>query len=95
MSLNTLTQEQRTILQRSMFRAVDLIENFFPAKWNHKKLIILDKHQKDFIDCIQYGFPLSYYKFDEFKKKKPPKGVITIWRRQVGKSWSCAEAVAA
>jgi hypothetical protein len=78
-----------------MFRAVDLIQNFFPAKWNHNKLIVLDRHQVDFIDCIQYGFPLSHYRFSEFENKKPPKGVITIWRRQVGKSWSCAEAVAA
>ena len=95
MSLAELTPQQRTTIQRSMFRAVDLIENFFPAKWNHKKLIVLDKHQKDFIDCIQFGFPLSYYKFSEFEEHKPPKGVITVWRRQVGKSWSCAEAVAA
>ena len=95
MSLTELTTQQKTVLQRSMFRAVDLIENFFPAKWNHNKLIVLDKHQKDFIDCIQFGFPLSYYRFSEFEDKKPPKGVITIWRRQVGKSWSCAEAVAA
>jgi len=95
MSFETMTPQQATVLQRSMFRAVDLIENFFPAKWNHNKLIVLDKHQKDFIDCIQFGFPLSYYRFDEFADKKPPKGVITIWRRQVGKSWSCAEAVAA
>jgi len=95
MSLSELSQEQKTVLQRSMFRAVDLIENFFPSKWNKKELIVLDHHQRDFIDCIQFGFPLSYYRFEEFEKKKPPKGVITIWRRQVGKSWSCAEAVAA
>jgi len=95
MSLSELTPQQKIIIQRSMFRAVDLIENYFPAKWNHNKLIVLDRHQKDFIDCIQYGFPLSRYRFSEFQDKKPPKGVITIWRRQVGKSWSCAEAVSA
>ncbi|KKM67269.1 hypothetical protein LCGC14_1472870, partial [marine sediment metagenome] len=95
MSLTELSPQQKVVMQRSMFRAVDLIENFFPAKWDHNKLIKLEKHQRDFIDCIQFGFPLSYYKFEEFKDKKPPKGVITIWRRQVSKSWSCAEAIAA
>jgi len=95
MSQTVLTPQEATRVQRSMFRAVDLIENYFPAKWNHKKPIVLDVHQKDFIDCIQYGFPLRHYRFSEFIKKKPPKGVITIWRRQVGKSWSCAEAAAA
>jgi len=79
-----------------MFRAVDLIENYFPnLKRPTKEFVVLDKHQKDFIDCIQFGFPLSYYRFSEFEDKKPPKGVITIWRRQVGKSWSCAWAVGA
>ncbi len=95
MSLTELSPQQRVVLQRSMFRAVDLIENYFPAKWDHDKIIKLEKHQRDFIDCIQFGFPLSMYKFEEFEKKKPPKGVITIWRRQVSKSWSCAEAIAA
>ena len=95
MSLTELTQQQKTTLQRSMFRAVDLIENYFPAKWDHKKLVVLDRHQRDFIDCIQFGFPLSYYRFCEFENKKPPKGIITIWRRQVGKSWSCALAISA
>ena len=95
MSLSELTPQQKTTLQRSMFRAVDLIENYFPRIKSPKELVILDKHQKDFIDCIQFGFPLSYYRFSEFEDKKPPKGVITIWRRQVGKSWSCAWAIAA
>lgn len=90
-----ISQQEASMVQRSMFRAVDLIENFFPAKWDHGRLIVLDDHQKDFIDCIQYGFPLRHYRFSEFVKKKPPKGIITIWRRQVGKSWSCAEAAAA
>ena len=95
MSFESMTTQQKTILQRSMFRAVDLIENYFPNLKRPDKLVVLDKHQKDFIDCIQFGFPLSYYRFAEFEDKKPPKGVITIWRRQVGKSWSCAWAVAA
>ena len=95
MSLSELSPQQTNILQRSMFRAVDLIQNFFPAKWAPGKLVVLDVHQKDFIDCIQYGFPLRHYKFSEFLEKKPPKGIITIWRRQVGKSWSCALAAAA
>ena len=95
MSLQSITPQEAVMVQRSMFRAVDLIERYF----EHPKLpgepLILDKHQKDFIDCIQYGFPLSHYRFSEFIKKKPPKGVITIWRRQVGKSFSCAWAVSA
>ena len=95
MSETVLSPQEAIRVQRSMFRAVDLIENFFPAKWDHSNLITLDDHQKDFIDCIQYGFPLRHYRFSEFIKKKPPKGVITIWRRQVGKSWSCALAAAA
>jgi len=95
MSLQTLTPQQKVTIQRSMYRAVDLIENYFPAEWDHNNLIKLEKHQRDFIDCIQFGFPLSHYRFDEFENKKPPKGVITIWRRQVSKSWSCAEAIAA
>ena len=95
MSLDAVTPQQATVIQRSMFRAVDLIENYFPRIKSPGELVELDKHQKDFIDCIQYGFPLSHYRFSEFIKKKPPKGVITIWRRQVGKSWSCAWAAAA
>jgi len=95
MSLQSLSPQKKAVLKRSMFRAVDLIENYFPAEWDHNKLIKLEKHQRDFIDCIQFGFPLSSFRFEEFEKKKPPKGVITIWRRQVSKSWSCAEAIAA
>lgn len=95
MSLSELSPQQTTTLQRAMFRAVDLIENFFPAKWAPGELIKLDEHQIDFIDCIQFGFPLRNYRFKEFINKRPPKGVITIWRRQVGKSWSCALAAAA
>jgi len=95
MSAQMLSPQQASIVQRSIYRAVDLIENYFPAEWDHNKLIELDDYQKDFIDCIQFGFPLRYYRFKEFVDKKPPKGVITIWRRQVSKSWSCAEAAAA
>ena len=95
MSAQTLTPQQALIVQKSTFRAVDLIENYFVHPKLPSQRLILDKHQVDFVDCIQFGFPLKYYRFSEFKDKKPPKGVITIWRRQVGKSFSCAWAVSA
>jgi hypothetical protein len=80
-------------LKKSMYRAVDLIENFFPSpNKSVGGLVVLDKAQKDFIDCIQYGFPLSQFRFGEVR---PVRGVITIWRRQVGKSWSTGLAAAA
>jgi len=76
-----------------MFRAVDLIESFFPDPDYVDRLVKLGPYQKDFIDCIQYGFPLSQFKFAEVPE--PPDGVIYITRRQVGKSWCCGYACAA
>ncbi len=70
--------------KKAMYRYVDLIELFFPDPRNINKRIVLDDHQKDFIDMIQYGFPLSKFKFNEITTT--PKGVILITRRQVGKS---------
>jgi hypothetical protein len=95
MSLQGLTVQEKVTIQKSMYRAVDLIQNYFTDPKDKRKNVVLDKHQIDFIDCIQFGFALSQFKFSDFKNKKPPKGVITIWRRQVGKSYSCAWAVAA
>lgn len=77
-------------LKRASYRAVDLIEMFFPNPDDYSKKVTLDPFQKDFIDTIQFGFPLSQFKFSEVVN--PVDGVITIWRRQVGKSWSCGYA---
>ncbi len=77
-------------LQKASYRAVDLIELFFPDPDNYSKTVKLGRFQKDFIDTIQFGFPLSQFKFNEIKQ--PPDGVITVWRRQVGKSWSTGYA---
>jgi len=85
-----LPQKTLNKLKRASYRAVDLIELFFPNPDDYSKKVILDPFQKDFIDTIQFGFPLSYFKFSEVTE--PVDGVITIWRRQVGKSWSCGYA---
>ena len=77
-------------IQKASYRAVDLIELFFPNPEDYSKKVKLGRYQKDFIDVIQYGFPLSQFKFNEVTE--PPDGVITIWRRQVGKSWSTGYA---
>lgn len=85
-----LPQKTLNKLKRASYRAVDLIELFFPDPDDYSKRVVLDQFQKDFIDTIQFGFPLSQFKFNEVKE--PVDGVITIWRRQVGKSWSCGYA---
>ena len=91
--LDKLPQSTLNKLKKSMYRAVDLIEMFFPDPQDYTKRVTLDRFQKDFIDTIQFGFPLSRFKFNEITE--PIDGVITIWRRQVGKSWSCAYACGA
>ena len=88
-----LPQKTLNKLKKASYRAVDLIELFFPHPEDYSKKVILDPFQKDFIDTIQFGFPLSQFKFNEVKTHVD--GVITIWRRQVGKSWSCGYANAA
>ena len=85
-----LPQKTLNKLKRASYRAVDLIEMFFPNPDDYSKRVILDEFQKDFVDTIQFGFPLSKFKFSELTE--PVDGVITIWRRQVGKSWSCGYA---
>ncbi len=85
-----LPQKTLNKLKRASYRAVDLIELFFPNPDDYSKKVILDPFQKDFIDTIQFGFPLSQFKFSEITETVD--GVITIWRRQVGKSWSCGYA---
>ena len=90
MSVGELSKEIQLKLQKSMYRAVDLIETFFPDPDDVSKRVVLGPYQKDFVDCIQYGFPLSQFKFSEVPN--PPDGVIYITRRQVGKSWCCGYA---
>ena len=80
-------------LRKASYRAVDLIEMFFPDPDDYTKLVKLGPYQKDFIDCIQFGFPLSQLRFKEVRI--PPEGVIFITRRQVGKSWCCGWGCAA
>jgi len=87
-----LPQKTLNKLKKASYRAVDLIELFFPNPDDYSKTVVLDPFQKDFIDTIQFGFPLSKFKFNEVTE--PIDGVITIWRRQVGKSWSCGYACA-
>jgi len=91
--IDTLPQSTINKLKKSMYRAVDLIEMFFPDPMDFSKTVKLDQYQKDFIDTIQFGFPLSQFKFNEVLN--PPKGVITVWARQRGKSWSCAYSCSA
>jgi hypothetical protein len=93
MSVSELPQEVQLKLKKSMYRAVDLIETFFPDPDDVSKHVVLGPYQKDFVDCIQYGFPTSQFKFSEVPE--PPDGVIYITRRQVGKSWMCGYACAA
>ena len=93
MSVGELSKEIQLKLQKSMYRAVDLIETFFPDPDDVSKRVVLGPYQKDFVDCIQYGFPLSQFKFSEVPN--PPDGVIYITRRQVGKSWCCGYACSA
>ncbi|MHA1748704.1 MAG: terminase large subunit domain-containing protein [Promethearchaeota archaeon] len=76
----------------SAFRAVNLIENFLPNLYNDS-MMILTQPQKDAIDSIQYGFPLSQYNFDEILE--PPRGVVMVWPRQTGKTTACAYAASA
>jgi hypothetical protein len=80
-------------LQRTIYRAADLIETFFPDPNDSSRKVKLDPAQKDFVDIIQFGYPLSQFKVGEIKRKI--KGVIYICRRQVGKSWGCGSAAAA
>ena len=90
---DSLSNDALNKLQKSMYRAVDLIEMFFPDPDDVSKKIVLYPSQKDFIDTIQFGFPLSLYRFNELEKL--PKGVIEITRRQIGKSISCGYTAAA
>lgn len=80
-------------LQDCMFRAVDFIENFLPDHDRPWKLVQLTQPQKDAIDSIQFGFPLSQFDFGEIKVT--PNGIVMVWPRQTGKSTACAYAACA
>jgi len=91
--LERLPQDTLNKLKLASYRAVDLIELFFPDPNDYSKKIKLDPFQKDFIDTIQFGFPVSKFSFSEVIN--PPSGVIAISRRQIGKSICCGYASAA
>ncbi len=77
-------------IENSLFRAVDFIEQFLPDENDTTKLVKLTQPQKDAIDSIQYGFPLSHFDFREIDE--PPRGVVMIWPRQTGKTSGCGYA---
>jgi len=76
-------------LQRAMYRCVDLIEAFFPSPDDVNEKVKLYADQVDAIDTIQFGYPLSRFKFAEIEKLDQPEGGILMSRRQVGKSILC------
>lgn len=84
-----LKPEQKRKGKRALVRAVDFIElffpnpSFFPMKGHIPEKITLGPYQKNVIDTIQFGYPLSRFKFGEVEET--PDGVIWITRRQVGK----------
>lgn len=83
-----LSNDALNKLQKSMYRAVDLIENFFPIPDEPGTLIKLYPDQRDLIDTIQFGFPISKFRFSEMEGKVVGEGGICMSRRQVGKSVS-------
>lgn len=87
-----LTKDEQRKFKKAMYRCVDFIELFFPDPKHPDETITLGPYQKDFIDYIQFGFPFSRFRKEEVEF--PPKGVIFITRRQVGKSFCAAKAVA-
>lgn len=80
-------------LQKCMYRAVDLIEAFFPDPDDFTQTITLYPEQKDAIDTIQFGYPLRRFRFREMTD--PPKGGILMSRRQIGKSILLADTAGA
>jgi len=80
-------------LQNILFRAVDFIEAFLPNIDKPWELMVLTQPQRDAIDSIQFGFPLSLFDFPEIKIT--PRGVVMVWPRQTGKTTACAYAAAA
>lgn len=84
-------------LQKSMYRVVDLIENFFPIpdEPGTAGKLVLYPDQRDLIDTIQYGFPLSKFRFSEMEGKIISEGGICMSRRQIGKSVSFGYSSAA
>jgi hypothetical protein len=94
METSSIFQEIKNFdaFQNTLFRAVDFIEAFLPdidKPWN---LMVLTQPQRDAIDSIQFGFPLSQFDFPEIKIT--PRGVVMVWPRQTGKTTACAYAAA-
>lgn len=77
----------------TLFRAVDFVESFLPNLDKPWELMVLTPPQRDAIDSIQFGFPLSQFDFVEIKIT--PRGVVMVWPRQTGKTTACAYAAAA
>jgi len=88
-----ISAEEIQHLQDVAFRAVDFIEEFLPDIYHSGHKCRLTQAQKDAIDSIQFGFPLSQYKFSD--AKRIPKGSVMIWPRQTGKTSACAYAACA
>jgi len=86
---NQLPNSALNKLQRAMYRCVDLIEAFFPVPDEPGTKIKLYPDQADAIDTIQFGYPISKFKFNEIEKYEKPEGGILMSRRQVGKSALC------
>ena len=86
---NSLSNDALNKLQKAMYRCVDLIEAFFPIPDEPGTHVKLYPDQRDAIDTIQYGYPISKFRFKEFSKFERPEGGILMSRRQVGKSVLC------
>ena len=80
-------------IQDCLFRAVDFCETFLPDHDHPHKRIKFTQPQKDAIDSIQFGFPLSQYDFSEVDLS--PRGAVMVWPRQTGKTTACAYAAIA
>lgn len=85
--IDRLPQDTINKLGKGIYRAVDFIQTFFPNPDDYSKKIVLGPQQIDFVDTAQYGFPIRRLRFSEVPN--PPKGVILLTRRQIGKSILC------
>lgn len=83
---DSLSNKALNKLQSAMYRAVDFIEAFLPDPDDYNKKIKLYRDQRDAIDTVQFGYPLSKFKFDEIQLEEQPAGGVLMSRRQVGKS---------
>jgi len=88
--LQEIKQQEFESIQNTIFRAVDFIETFLPDENNFNKIVKLTQPQRDAIDSIQFGFPLSQFDFSEIEK--PSRGIVMVWPRQTGKTTGCGYA---